>query len=436
MTYGRPYRWWHKLLLNELADRRSGLAGIRHRFGADELPSGASKNDSVGAIDADAPSTGSRPLRVAVVTESFLPRVNGVTNSVLRVLEHCERDGHTVRVLAPGKDIPTSYAGAEVVPVSSVAFPLYPQWKMGVATRRTIAESLEEFRPDVVHVAGPFVLGAVAIRAAESLGIPTVAIYQTDVAGFATRYGLKVASDVIWNHIVRVHERADATLAPSRPAMADLQSRGVPHVSLWPRGVDAVRFTPDKRDESVRRRWLQGYGANDVIIGYVGRVAREKNVEALAALADVPGLRVVIIGEGPYEAELQKQLPQAHFEGFLAGDELATAVASLDIMIHTGEHETFCQVVQEALAAGVPVVAPASGGPLDLVTPGLNGWLYEPGNYADLRRCVELLLDAQTRERFGRAGRDSVLPRSWEAVCSQLIEVYRSVVRAAREQAA
>lgn len=218
--------------------------------------------------------------------------------------------------------------------------------------------------------------------------------------------------------------------------MADLQSRGVPHVSLWPRGVDAVRFNPDHRDEQVRSRWLQGFRADSVVIGYVGRVAREKNVEALAVLADVPGIRVVIIGEGPYADDLQKQLPNAHFEGFLAGDDLAKAVASLDIMIHTGEHETFCQSVQEALAAGVPVVAPASGGPLDLVTPGLNGWLYEPGNYPDLRRCVNLLMDADTRQRFGRAGRDSVLPRSWEAVCSQLIEVYRFVVRTARERAA
>jgi phosphatidylinositol alpha 1,6-mannosyltransferase len=180
---------------------------------------------------------------------------------------------------------------------------------------------------------------------------------------------------------------------------------------------------------------LEGFAPDSVVVGYVGRVAREKNVEALAVLADVPGIRVVIIGEGPYEAELQKQLPTAHFGGFLAGDDLAAAVASLDIMIHTGEHETFCQSVQEALAAGVPVVAPASGGPLDLVTPGLNGWLYEPGNYDDLRRCVELLRDPDARQRFGRAGRENVLPRSWEAVCSQLVEVYRFVVRAARERA-
>jgi phosphatidylinositol alpha 1,6-mannosyltransferase len=429
MTQGRPYRWWHKLLLNELADRRSGLARIRSRFGELDIPARPVQHHVI-------EEEGREKLRVVVVAETFLPRVNGVTNSVLRVLEHFQAQGHEVLVLAPGKDTPDSYAGAMVVSVPGVSFPLYRQYKLGVATRRSIIETLEEFDPDVVHVASPFVLGAVALRAAEWLGIPSVAIYQTDVAGFATRYHLTVAADVIWNHIVRVHERAHATLAPSRPAVADLQKRGVSHVSLWPRGVDAVRFNPQQRDESLRLRWKEGYGDDAMVVGFVGRVAREKNVSALAVLDDMPNVRVVVIGDGPYRAELERELPLAHFEGFLEGDDLARAVASLDIMIHTGEHETFCQSVQEALAAEVPVVAPASGGPLDLVTPGLNGWLYEPGNTADLKRCVTLLLDEETRRRFGAAGRVSVLPRSWEAVCSQLVEVYRSIIRAVAQGAA
>ena len=331
-------------------------------------------------------------LRVAIVTESFLPHINGVTNSVLRVLEHLARERHEAVVIAPGRsgDLPESYAGFAVVRVPSLPLPGYRQVRVGLATRLKVVEELQRFQPDVLHLASPFVLGAVAARAAQHMQLPSLAIYQTDIPGFASRYGLTLAADALWAHIVRIHERCSRTLAPSTTSMEDLVSHEVPRVALWPRGVDSELFHPDKRDENLRSALIPD---GTVLVGYVGRLAREKNLDALTALAELEGIRLVIVGEGPYESELRRHLPSAKFLGFRTGEDLARTIASLDVLVHTGEHETFCQVIQEAMACGVPVVAPASGGPLDLVESGSTGLLYAPQNRHDLVRCVKTLSD-------------------------------------------
>ena len=369
-------------------------------------------------------------LRVAIVTESFLPHVNGVTNSVLRVLEHLKAEAHEAVVICAGKsdDQPSDYLGFPIDRVPSIPMPGYRQVRIGLTTRRRVVDELEAFQPDVVHLASPFVLGAVAARAAQHMGVPVVSIYQTDVAGFASGYGLRLASDAMWAHIVRIHERCDFTLAPSRPSLQDLAGHDIPRVELWPRGVDSQRFHPDKASASLRSLIAPN---GEVIVGYVGRLAREKQIDALVALVGMPNVRLVVVGEGPYRPELERMLPQAEFLGFLAGEELATAVASLDVMVHTGEHETFCQSVQEALASGVPVVAPASGGPLDLVHSGLSGFLYEPGNPSDLANKVNVLVqDSAMRKQFSAAARESVEHRSWHAVCEQLMDFYRRAIDA------
>jgi phosphatidylinositol alpha 1,6-mannosyltransferase len=365
-------------------------------------------------------------MKVAVVTESFLPQVNGVTNSVLRVLEHLQRRGHQAVVVAPGRGDPADYCGARVIRVPSVPMPGYPEVRVSLATTEHLRRLLVDERIDVVHLASPFVLGATAARAAESLGMPTVAIFQTDVAGFATRYGLTAAAGLAWKRLESIHQLASRTLAPSTDTVQQLVSRGVPRVSLWPRGVDAQRFSPYRRSPELRRQLAP---EGQVLVGYAGRLAPEKSVADLAALVDLPGVRLVLIGGGPQRAQLEKALPAAAFLGFLSGDALAEAVASLDVFVHTGAHETFCQGAQEALASGVPVVAPAAGGLLDLVNPGHTGWLYSPGDLAGLRDHVrDLSGDAFKRRAFGEAARAAVLPRTWERVCDDLLDHYRAAV--------
>jgi phosphatidylinositol alpha 1,6-mannosyltransferase len=367
-------------------------------------------------------------VKVAVVSESFLPHINGVTGSVLQVLKHLRATGHEALVLAAG-DPPRTCEGFDVVALPSVGFPGYPQVRVPVVVAGKLIRELAGFAPDVIHLASPFVLGGPVVRAAASLDIPVVAIYQTDVAGFALRYGLTAASNAAWRRIRSIHERAHITLAPSPTAARDLEHHGVPRVRVWPRGVDTSAFSPAHRSAHLRAQLAPG---GEVLVGFVGRLAAEKQVEDLAALGDLPGVRLVIIGQGPERERLGRRLAGAHFTGLLSGADLSRAVASLDVVVHPGPYETFCQAAQEAMASGVPVVAVGAGGLLDLVDSSRTGWLYPPGDLRALRAYVaDLAGDEAKREAMGAAAHDAVRARTWPVVCDSLLGHYqaaRSVV--------
>ncbi|MFC5137383.1 glycosyltransferase [Actinomycetospora rhizophila] len=284
-------------------------------------------------------------------------------------------------------------------------------------------------RPDVVHLASPFVLGARALTVARRLQVPAVAVYQTDVAGFASSYGVGLTARAAWRWIRRLHSGAARTLAPSRWAVDALESHGVPRVHRWGRGVDTTRFHPDRRDDGLRAE-LAPHG--ELLVGYVGRLAPEKQVERLAALEGLPGVRVVVVGDGPSRARLAELLPSARFLGFRGGAELARAYASFDAFVHTGPHETFCQAVQEAQASGLPVLAPDAGGVADLVDPGRTGWLYDPSSPtagAEIAgRIAAWRDDPATRRAAGAAGRRRVAGRTWPSVCEELLGHYAAVI--------
>jgi phosphatidylinositol alpha 1,6-mannosyltransferase len=218
---------------------------------------------------------------------------------------------------------------------------------------------------------------------------------------------------------------ADRTLAPSTATMEALAVQRIPRVHQWARGVDITGFAPSARSEELRRRWSpQGLP----IVGFVGRLAPEKHVERLAVLDRMPGVQVVVVGDGVDRAKLERTLPSAVFTGALYGPELAQAYASMDVFVHTGEHETFCQAVQEAMASGLPVVAPDQGGPRDLVTPMQTGLLLGVAEFeAQLPASVGHLL--AERRRYAVAARRSVLHRTWPAICEELLGHYRAVAR-------
>lgn len=359
-------------------------------------------------------------VKVAIVAESFLPRVNGVTNSVCRVLDHLAARGHDAMVVAPAPG-PESYAGFPVRLVPGAALPFYRSFIVGMPSRK-VERALAEFQPDIVHLASPMVLGSSGAAAARRLGIPSVAVFQTDVVGFARRYGFRGTDRIIWSWLRHIHEQAELTLVPSTPTMRELERWGVPRLALWGRGVDQERFNPRHRSAALRAELAP---RGEVLVGYVGRLAHEKRPRMLTALADIPGARLVVVGDGPEEARLRRELPGAVFTGFRTGSELSEIVASLDVFVHTGANETFCQAVQEALAAGVPVVAPAAGGPLDLVKPGETGFLYAPDNGTELRAAVaSLVADDAERHRMGIQAHRSVAGRTWPAICDQLVGYY------------
>jgi phosphatidylinositol alpha 1,6-mannosyltransferase len=367
------------------------------------------------------------PLRVLVVSESFLPQVNGVTNSVRRALEHLQATGHQAMLVAPSG--PEEYAGAPVHRVRSVAMPTYREFPVGLATQGHLRRLMAAFAPDVVHLASPAWLGHQAGEAARSLGIPVVAVYQTDLIGFAERYPFPGAAGAMRTLTRRVHVPADRTLVPSRASSEQLAGLGIERIHRWGRGVDTDLFAPHRRDEAVRRE-LAGEG--EVLVGYVGRLAAEKELGLLAHLRDLPGTRLVLVGGGPEEQRLRSLLPEAALLGVRHGEDLASVVASLDVFVHTGRTETFCQSAQEALASGVPVVAPRAGGPVDLVRDGENGYLYPPGDGAELRRLVVgLVQDGSLRRAMGARAVAGVRHRSWDVLNDQLLDHYHAVCRPA-----
>lgn len=367
-------------------------------------------------------------VRVAIITESFLPQVNGVTNSVLRVLEHLRRHGHEAIVLVPGDAAtPHEYAGYPVIPLASLHWPGYQDVRVSTSPQWTMERYLSEFEPDVVHLASPFMVGYKGALAAATLGIPSVAIYQTDIPSYAGRYGLGGLEFYGWYRMRQIHSLCVATYAPSTYSRNQLVSHGVPRVGVWGRGVDKVRFNPSKRSQELHDEWAPN---GETVIGYMGRLAAEKRVEDMAAVADIPGTRLVIVGRGPDRENLEKALPNAVFTGGLGGEDLPRAVATMDVFCSTGELETFCQAVQEAKACGVPVISPRKGGPIDLIDPSRTGWLYEPGDMDDFRsRVVDLVGDDYKRQAMGRAARASIEDRTWENVCAELVEHYEEAIR-------
>ncbi len=369
-------------------------------------------------------------MRVVLVAETSLLHMNGVTNSLLHVLRHLEDAGHQARVIAPTGGMlaadQRSVHGADVSLLRSVGLPSYPEVRLTFARARRLAKVIADFHPHVVHLASPFVLGWQALRAAELAEVPTVAIYQTDIPGYARRYGIPAAEPALTQHLARIHKRATLTLAPSSSAIGELQALGVDRVQLWARGVDGAMFHPSKRSEA----WRRSVAPNgEVVIGYVGRLAPEKQVDDLRAIADLPGTRLVIVGDGPSRGALERALPNAVFLGFQSGEKLAEAVAGFDLFVHPGENETFCQTVQEALASGVPVVATGRGGPLDLVQNSRTGWLYRPGDLADLRaRVLDLAGDHGKRRAFAVEARDSVAHRTWASLGDELLGHYADTI--------
>lgn len=372
-------------------------------------------------------------MRVAIVAESFLPNVNGVTNSVLRVLEHLAETGHEALVIAPGaregQEEIADYLGFPIVRVPTVRIPLIDSLPVGVPTT-AVDEALRQFKPDIIHLASPFVLGAAGAFSARQQRIPSVALYQTDVAGFATKYHASALAYATWEWLRTIHNACQMTLAPSSLTIRDLEDHNIKNVRHWGRGVDAERFHPSKRSAQLRKQW----GADGKkVVGFVGRLAAEKGVHRLAALNDRSDIQLVIVGDGPERPLLEVQLPNAYFTGALGGDELAQAYASLDVFVHAGEFETFCQAIQEAQASGVPTIGPRAGGPVDLIQEGYNGLLLEVATFVeDLPNAVDALLNPEIHEELRANARESISSKTWKALCEQLLGYYEEVLEDTR----
>ncbi|MDW8214396.1 MAG: glycosyltransferase family 1 protein [Roseiflexaceae bacterium] len=368
-------------------------------------------------------------MRIALITETFLPNVNGIVTTLCRLLEHLHNEGHEALLFAP-QGAPASYAGAQVIPLRGVPFPLYPDIRF-TPPQPGIVPALRKFRPDLIHLAGLMVLGPAARFAARQLRIPAIATYHTNLPAYSVHYGLGALRQAAYSYLRWIHNACALTLCPSSAILADLRERGFRRLRLWGRGVDTVRFHPAHRRDDWRA--AVGARADERVLLYVGRLAAEKRLDLLAeALRDMEGIRLVLVGDGPARPQLERRFAgmPVTFTGFLNGHDLAVAYASSDVFVFPSDTETFGQVVQEAMASGLPVVAARAGGVIDLVRDEETGVFFAPGSAYSLRTAVSrLVANPGLSSAYGQAGRAAAEQRSWPRVLDELMGYYRRALR-------
>lgn len=340
-------------------------------------------------------------------------------------LEELERAGDQVMVFAPALGGPSSYAGAEIYRVSGVRFPHYPQIRLS-PPHPGIARALRRFQPDVVHAVNPILLGLGGVYLARRHNLALVCSYHTNVAAYAHYYRLGRFVNFARNVTRFVHNQAQVNLCTSETTMQYLLDEGIKRVRVWPQGVDAGRFGPEHANSEWRERLSGGYPEERLLI-YVGRLGPEKNLEGLKVVFEVPGTRLVIIGDGPYRNELEGLFSGTPtvFTGILKGEDLAHAYASGDIFLFPSTTETLGMAMSEALASGLPVVAARSGATHEVVADGESGLLYEPHSDEDLISCVRRLSDDEDlRRKMAVKARAVAEERSWESSTQALREYY------------
>lgn len=349
-------------------------------------------------------------MRIALVTETFFPAVDGTTTTVKAVADRLVDRGHEVLLVAPGPGLPT-YRASRVARIR-------PLDKPGGQVR----DALERFAPDLVHVTSPGTVGRKALKHARRLGVPALVVEQSPLVDVTADY---------WRR--RVAERADRVLVTSRWMVGRLAEFGV-DAGLWAPGVDPAAFTPALRDEWLHERWSRGRsrGGPLVVVGYVGSLRRRHDVRRLATLARVSGIRAVVVGDGPQRGWLEARLPGARFTGELGTGDLTAVLPSLDVLVHPGERETCCHALREGAASGVPVVAPRSGGATDVVRNLETGLLYDPRDDDGLARAVATIAADRHRAILGRRGRE-LASRSWHQAVDELVESHYAALAVRRK---
>ncbi len=371
-------------------------------------------------------------MRVCLVTETYFPQVNGVSRTLGQLVRHLKERGDEVLLVHPDYGQPVE-AGTRVV--RSWSLPFYRELYLPLPPFGDVKRAIEAFRPDIVHIATEATLGLSVLRQADKLRIPTVSSFHTNFDQYSAHYGIGFAQGTIWRYLRWFHNRTIETYVPSRATIADLETHGFEHLVLWPRGVDSHVFHPDRPARATVRAAL-GWGPDDIVIGYVGRIAAEKNIAYLSdALVTVerlrPSVKFLFVGDGPARAGTERSLGgNARFVGYRSGDDLADHYAAADLFAFASLTETFGNVVLEAMASGLPVVALRAGGVGDIVRPDETGLLIEP--YAPPLDLADALIrfidDTALRHRTAEAARAYALSQSWDEIMGALRGRYEHVV--------
>ncbi|WP_159790813.1 glycosyltransferase [Sodalinema gerasimenkoae] len=368
-------------------------------------------------------------MRIALFTETFLPKVDGIVTRLRHTVEHLQRLGDDVLVISPDGGL-TEYKGAKIFGVPGFPLPLYPELKLAVPNP-SIRPVLEDFKPDLIHVVNPAVLGLGGLYYAKSMNVPLVASYHTHLPQYLQHYGLGMFEEVLWGLLRSAHNQAQLNLCTSSIMVQELSSHGIERTDLWQRGVDTEMFQPSLASQKMRSRLSDGHPDAPLLL-YVGRLSAEKEIEQIRpVLESIPNARLALVGGGPHRETLEAHFAgtATQFVGYLQGLELASAYASADAFVFPSRTETLGLVLLEAMAAGCPVVAAGTGGILDIVTDGKNGYLFDP---ADEQGAVvatqRLLANQEEREILRLNARQEAERWGWNAATQQLQQFYAQVL--------
>ncbi|QDZ39088.1 glycosyltransferase family 1 protein [Euhalothece natronophila Z-M001] len=368
-------------------------------------------------------------MRIALFTETFLPKVDGIVTRLRHTINHLQQSGDQVLVVAPDGGL-TEYKGAKVYGVSGMPLPLYPELKLAFP-RPSIGEELEKFQPDLIHVVNPAVLGVAGLYYAKMMKLPLIASYHTHLPQYLQHYGMGALEGVLWELLKVGHNQAELNLCTSTAMMEELSDHGIERVALWQRGVDTELFRPQLRSQQMREHLSQG-NPDDPLLLYVGRVSAEKQIDEIKPILEaIPRARLAIVGDGPSRENLEKYFADTptHFVGYLEGETLGAAYASADAFVFPSRTETLGLVLLEAMAAGCPVVAARSGGIPDIVTDGVNGYLFEPDDPEGAITATQKLLEARSeRELLREQARQEAECWGWIAATQQLRDYYQQVL--------
>lgn len=368
-------------------------------------------------------------MRIALFTETFLPKVDGIVTRLKHTVEHLQRLGHQVCVFCPEGGL-TEYKGAQVHGVSGFPLPLYPELKLALP-RPSIREAVEGFEPDLIHVVNPAVLGLAGIYYSKSLEIPLVASYHTHLPKYLEHYGLGMLEGVLWELLKAMHNQARLNLCTSTAMQQALTEHDIERVQVWQRGVDTELFRPELRSREMRDRLSRGEPDAPLLL-YIGRLSAEKEIDRIRPVLEaIPEARLALVGDGPYREELEKYFEgtPAHFVGYLEGEDLGAAYASADAFVFPSRTETLGLVLLEAMAAGCPVIAANAGGIPDIVTDGVNGFMFDPMDDASAIAATQRLLAMRAeRELLRQNARVEAERWGWAAATKQLQQFYAEVL--------
>lgn len=362
------------------------------------------------------------------MTEAFLPKVDGVSKTTYLTVRYLQETGREVLIFAPDTSIP-HVGESEVVPLPSFSMPAAEETRVALPNP-VVARRISEFQPDLIHLCSPAGFSVSGMAMGRHLNIPVVANYQTDLPGYAAHYGahLLEAPTRLW--LRYLHNGCHINLVPTSKTKAELETHGYKRLRVWGRGVNIERFHPNKATPEMRQRLLNGRDPDSLIVIYVGRLANEKRVDLLHEVAKLPGVSLTIVGDGARREELETLFSDTdtHFTGYLFGDELSQAFASADVFIFPGPQETFGQVVQEAMASGLPSVVTCKGGVSAVNIDGVTG-ITVAHNTAAFAQAVQTLVEnPDMRRTMATNARAEAERRPWSALMSQLETYYHEAV--------